>query len=113
MMIVDIKKFEMKTHRLMWFHSIIVRTIVFNLATCAIYALKELSAQPPHVISYNLSHIFVVCTNASLSLYPLFNFIKRDNLRKTNETKHLLHLSMVRTSPSFVIKKTQVEDSQL
>jgi hypothetical protein len=24
-----------------------------------------------------------------------------------------LHLSMVRTSPSFVIKKTQVEDSQL
>jgi hypothetical protein len=110
MMIVDIKKFEMKTHRLMWFHSTIVRTII---ATCAIYALKELSAQPPHVISYNLSHIFVVCTNASLSLYPLFNFIKRDNLRKTNEKKHLLHLSMVRTSPSFVIKKTQVEDLQL
>jgi hypothetical protein len=109
MMIVDIKKFEMKTHRLLWFHS----TIVFNLATCAIYAVKELSAQPPHVISYNLSHIFILCTNASLSLYSLFNFIKRDILRKTNETKHLLHLSMVRTSPSFVIKKTQVEDSQL
>lgn len=109
MMIVDIKKFEMKTHRLLWFHS----TIVFNLATCAIYAVKELSAQPPHVISYNLSHIFVVCTNASLSFYPLFNFIKRDNLRKTNETKHLLHSSMVKTSPSFVIKKSQVANLQL
>jgi hypothetical protein len=109
-MIKEVLKWK---HRLMWFHSTIVKNCLCSTLQLVQYMQWKNLVVNLHMSFHIIYPILFLFTNASLSLYPLFNFIKRDNLRKTNETKHILHLSMVRTSPSVVIKRTQVADLQL